>query len=84
MMLVAIGENLKILDKITKGELLRRYPQVDWSGAKGMRDIISHRYYHIDPLIVFNGCQEKIPGLVQTINFMLEELADDPAFLSGS
>jgi uncharacterized protein with HEPN domain len=42
MMLIAMGENLKNLDKLTKGELLRRYPQLDWNGAKGIRDIISH------------------------------------------
>src|ERR1035437_10063591 len=58
MMLIAMGENLKNLDKLTKGELLRRYPQVDWNGAKGIRDIISHHYYHVDPVIVFNVCQE--------------------------
>lgn len=76
MMLVAMGENLKTLDKVTRGELLRRYPHVDWSGAKGIRDILSHHYYHVDPVIVFNVCEEKIPGLVQAINSMSEEVAD--------
>ena len=76
MMLIAMGENLKSLDKLTKGELLNRYPQVDWSGAKGIRDIISHHYYHVDPEIVFNVCQEKIPGLVQAIKAMLKELGN--------
>jgi uncharacterized protein with HEPN domain len=42
MMLIAIGESLKNLDKVTEGKLLARYPDVDWKGAKGMRDIISH------------------------------------------
>jgi len=79
MMLIAMGENLKNLDKLTKGELLRRHPHVDWDGAKGIRDIISHHYYHVDPVIVFNVCQEKIPGLVQSINAMRKELANGPA-----
>jgi uncharacterized protein with HEPN domain len=76
MMLVAMGENLKTLDKITKGELFRRYPQVDWSGAKGIRDVLSHHYYHVDPVIVFDVCREKLPGLVQAINAMREEIAN--------
>lgn len=42
MMLIAIGENLKNLDKVTGYEMLRRYPQVDWGGAKSVRDVISH------------------------------------------
>lgn len=33
MMLIAIGENLKKIDKITGGELLKRYPVVNWKGA---------------------------------------------------
>ena len=44
MMLIAIGENLKNLDKVTGCKLLAQYPEVDWKGAKGMRDIISHHY----------------------------------------
>ena len=42
MLLIAVGENLKNLDKITSGNLLPQYPQVDWKKAKGLRDIISH------------------------------------------
>lgn len=41
MQLVAIGETLKQIDKITGGELWQRYPEVDWKSAKGMRDIIT-------------------------------------------
>ncbi len=33
MKLIAIGESLKNIDKITKNELLKKYPQVDWKGA---------------------------------------------------
>lgn len=42
MMLIAIGENLKNLDRVTGRKLLHRFPEVDWKGAKGMRDIITH------------------------------------------
>lgn len=41
MMLIAIGESVKNLDKITDGKLLPRFPQVDWKGVKGVRDVIS-------------------------------------------
>lgn len=79
MMLIAIGENLKNLDKVTSGELLRRYPQVDWDGAKGIRDIMSHHYFHVDPEVVYDVCREKIPGLIQAVNVMREELANGPS-----
>ena len=37
MLLIAVGENLKNIDKITSGKLLPKYPQVDWKKAKGLR-----------------------------------------------
>lgn len=37
MLLIATGESLKNLDKITAGVLLSQYPQIDWKEAKGLR-----------------------------------------------
>jgi len=45
MMLIAMGEQLKQLDAISSIDLNVRYPQVDWTGAKGIRDFLSHHYY---------------------------------------
>ena len=55
MQLIAIGEALKNLDKITADSLLPKYPQIDWKKVKGMRDVISHHYFDIDvrPFIQF-------------------------------
>ena len=74
MMLIAIGENLKNLDRITVGKLLVKYPEVDWKGAKGMRDIISHHYFDLNAEVVFAICKNRIPGLVETIIKMKESL----------
>lgn len=38
MMLITIGESLKNLDK-RAADMLLRYPQVDWIGAKGLEDL---------------------------------------------
>jgi uncharacterized protein with HEPN domain len=67
MMLIVIGESLKNLDKITGGNLLHNYPQVDWKKAKGMRDILTHHYADINAEAVFHTCRDKIPQLLQTI-----------------
>jgi uncharacterized protein with HEPN domain len=48
MMLIAVGENFKAIDKITDGNLIKRYPDVNWKGVKGVRDVISHQYFNID------------------------------------
>jgi len=74
MMLIAIGESCKNLDKITGGELLARYPEVDWKGVKGMRDIISHHYFDINADIVFSVCRKEIPLLRKTFERMLADV----------
>ena len=74
MLLIAIGEALKNLDKITNKKLLSQYPQVDWKSAKGMRDIISHHYFQTDADVIFDVCKEHISPLAQTINKMIKEL----------
>src|ERR1035441_1380418 len=72
MMLIAIGESLKNLDKLTYGELLARYPGVDWKGAKGARDIISHHYFDLDAEAVFGICQNDMPSLIAAIEKIIE------------
>ena len=74
MMLIAIGENLKNLDKVTDGKLLVRFPEVDWKGAKGMRDIISHHYFDLNAEVVFSICKDRIPGLIETVKRMKDGL----------
>ena len=53
MLLIAIGESLKNIDKITDKKLLIQYHQVDWTGAKGLRDIISHHYFDVDAKYIY-------------------------------
>lgn len=80
MMLIAIGESLKNLDKVTKGQLLARYPEVDWQGAKGARDILAHHYFDVNAEAIFGICRKHIPGLRSAIEDMLHELSSqEPA-----
>ena len=74
MQLIAIGESLKNIDKITNKELLEKYPQIDWKGAKGMRDIISHHYGDIDANDIYFVCDTKLEELLKTIVLMKKEL----------
>ena len=74
MMLIAIGESVKNLDKITDGKLLPRFPQVDWKGVKGVRDVISHQYFDVDAEAVFAICKKHISILIATVEQMIAEL----------
>ncbi len=74
MLLMAAGESLKQIDKITDKQLFKHYPNVDWKGAKGMRDIIAHHYFDINADEIFFVCENKLPDLQRTIEKMIHDL----------
>lgn len=74
MQLIAIGENLKNLDKVTGGSLLPRYPQIEWKRVMGMRDILSHHYFDVDSEVVYAVCDLHVSQLAETVRLMLEDL----------
>lgn len=77
MQLIAIGESLKNLDKITDNKLLAKYDEIDWKKVKGMRDIISHHYFDVDAEAIFDVCQNHIPVLRNTIQRILDDIQID-------
>ena len=76
MLFMAIGESLKNIDKLTGGELLGRYPEIDWKGAIGFRDILAHHYFDIDAEQVYWICSHHLAPLSATIKKMIIELRD--------
>ena len=74
MLLIAIGESLKNLDKITNNSLLPKYPQIDWKKVKGLHDIISHQYFDINAEAIYDVCDTKIKPLSDTIKLIIEDL----------
>lgn len=76
MNLIALGEAVKNLDKISKGELLVNYPEVYWAGVMRMRDKIAHHYFEIDAEVVLLTVKEDIPLIKTTINKMLSDLTE--------
>lgn len=74
MNLIALGEAVKGLDKITKGELLPNYPEIFWSGVMKMRDKIAHHYFEMDAEVVFKTLIEDIPSMLPIVQRMIKEL----------
>lgn len=67
MKLIAIGESLKNIDKITDNKLLVSYPQIEWKKIKGIRDFISHHYFDLDAEIIFGICQNNLDDLLEVL-----------------
>ena len=74
MQLIVIGEALKNFDKVTEYNILKRYSQVEWKKAKGLRDIISHHYIDINAEAIYDVCKNKIPILAETIKKILNDI----------
>jgi len=74
MLLIAICESLKNLDKTTGGLLLPTYPSVPWKNIKGMRDIIAHHYFDIDADQILWIVKNEVAPLKIAIEFFIKEL----------
>lgn len=74
MKLIAIGESVKKLDKVTDKTLLVNYPAVNWKDIMGMRDIIVHHYFDVDPEVVLQTLREDIPLLFDVLQIIKNDL----------
>ncbi|MFH1563951.1 MAG: DUF86 domain-containing protein [Nitrospirota bacterium] len=74
MLLIAIGESLKKLDKITDNSLLPEYLRIDWKKAKGLRDIITHQYFDVNAEAIYDVCNTKIKPIADTIKKIIEDI----------
>ncbi|GAB6270475.1 MAG: hypothetical protein STSR0003_03150 [Smithella sp.] len=44
MLLIAVGESFKKIDKETEGSFLKKYPDIDWKGVIGVRNNVTYGY----------------------------------------
>lgn len=79
MLLQAIGEGVKKIDKWTDRSLLRAVcPDIEWKNIMGMRDHIAHGYFDIDAdfvldvvcndLLVLKGAVETLISYIKNID----------------
>lgn len=74
MKLIAIGESLKNIDKITDKKLLNAYPHIEWKKIKGIRDFISHHYFDLDAEVIFGICKNHIADVLIVLKQMQSDL----------
>ena len=74
MLLMAVGEGIKGVDKMTNKNLLVHYPEIDWKGVMGMRDIIAHHYFDLDAEIVYDVIKHDLPKLKDVLQQIIDDL----------
>lgn len=74
MLIEAIGESIKQIDKITEGNLLAKRPEIPWKDVIGIRNHIAHGYFDIDGDIVFDVVKNDLDSLLKAIEYFIENL----------
>ncbi len=74
MLFISAGENLKRIDQMTDGRLFEKYPEADWTGAMGFRDVIAHQYFQIDHEEVFSIIQDDLETLLRSVENAIKDV----------
>jgi len=72
--LMAVGEEIKKIEKRTKGQLLVQYPNIDWKNIIDLRNFIAHEYFQVDANVIFDTIQNKLQPLLTTIQQIIANL----------
>ena len=73
MLVEAIGEGIKKIDRITQSELLVERPEIPWEDVIGIRNHIAHGYFDIDGDIVFDVVKNDLDSLLQAVNYFIDK-----------
>jgi len=72
----AVLRNLEIIGEAAKSippEIRDRYPEVDWRGVAGLRDLLAHAYFGLDDNTLWDIIQTKLPDFLSQANRIAEE-----------
>ncbi|ADW20762.1 MULTISPECIES: DUF86 domain-containing protein [Thermus] len=73
----AVTRNLEILGEAARHlpeEIKSRYPEIPWRRVVGLRNVVAHQYFAVDPEVVWTIAKEQVPTLKETLQRMLREV----------
>ena len=73
LLLTPLRKALERLEKLDPGLLTTNFPEIDWKGAMGFRDVIAHQYFDLDVELVMLICQDALPGVLSAIRSLEEQ-----------
>jgi uncharacterized protein with HEPN domain len=71
----AVMRNLEIIGEASKrlpDNIRAMMPEIEWSKATGLRNIVAHAYFGISDEIVWDVVQNKIPSMKETVDRFME------------
>jgi uncharacterized protein with HEPN domain len=77
MLIQAIGEGIKKIDKYTEGKLWEYRPEIPWRRVMGMRDRISHGYFELDAGYIDDIIKNDLNPLLEAIEFYVQMTSEE-------
>lgn len=75
MLIEAIGEGVKQIDKLTQSRLLDERPEIPWQDVISIRNHIAHGYFDIDGDIVLDVIKNNLDELLAAINYFITKFS---------
>ena len=75
MLIEAIGEGVKQIDKLTQSRLLDERPEIPWQDVIGIRNHIAHGYFDIDGDSVLDVIKNNLDELLAAINYFITKFS---------
>ena len=72
MLIEAIGEGVKQIDNLTKGQLLPERSEIPWKDVMGIRNHIAHGYFDINGYLVFSTIKNDLGELQEAVDYFLQ------------
>jgi uncharacterized protein with HEPN domain len=73
----AVVRNLEIIGEAANKipQVIRHgYPEIDWQGIIGMRNVIIHEYFGVDLDIIWKTIRDRLPELTRHLRKILETM----------
>lgn len=74
MLIEAIGEGVKNLDRRSNGKLLQLRPEIAWHEVMAMRNHIAHGYFEIDAEFILLVIKDDLLPLKVALQYLLEQV----------
>lgn len=71
MLIQAIGEGIKKIDKYTERKIWAYRPEIPWRRVMGMRNRISHGYFDLDTSYIEDIIKNDLAPLLSAIDFYI-------------
>ncbi len=60
------------------GEVCELHPEIDWDGMRGMRNVLTHKYFGVDEARVHRAIVESVPRTLVELRAVVEKGSGAP------